>query len=49
MVEINPEYTTYHFVADQFNTHKSESLVRFVADFCDIDFKWTYQGKVLKA
>ena len=37
MIEINPGYTTYHFVADQLNTHKSESLVRFVADFCDID------------
>ena len=30
----NPEATTYHFVADQLNTHKSASLVRFVADFC---------------
>ena len=31
----NPDATVYHFVADQLNTHKSESLVRFVADFCN--------------
>jgi len=34
LIEKNPEATTYHFVADQLNTHKSASLVRFVADFC---------------
>ena len=35
LIEKNPEATVYHFVADQLNTHKSASLVRFVADFCD--------------
>ena len=35
LVEKHPEYETYHFVADQLNTHKSEALVRFVANFCD--------------
>ena len=30
----NPKAKVYHFIADQLNTHKSESLVRFVADFC---------------
>jgi len=27
----NPQYKKYHFVLDQLNTHKSESLVRLVA------------------
>ena len=35
LVEQHPDYETYHFVADQLNTHKSEALVRFVANFCD--------------
>ena len=34
LIEQNPGATTYHFVADQLNTHKSETLVRFVAGFC---------------
>lgn len=37
MIEQHPSYHTYHFVCDQLNTHKSESLVRFVADHCGID------------
>jgi len=45
MIEINPGYSTYHFAADQLNTHKSESLVRFVADFCDIDKELGVKGK----
>ena len=45
MTEINPGYSTYHFVADQLNTHKSESLVRFVADFCGIDKELGVKGK----
>jgi hypothetical protein len=35
LIDRHPDYETYHFVADQLNTHKSEALVRFVADFCD--------------
>lgn len=31
LIEQNPGYQVYHFVADQLNTHKSESLVRFVS------------------
>jgi len=34
LIEQHPGKTVYHFIADQLNTHKSESLVRFVADFC---------------
>jgi len=35
LIKKNPNYSTYHFVADQLNTHKSESLVRFVSEFCE--------------
>lgn len=34
LIEQNSGASVYHFVADQLNTHKSESLVRFVANFC---------------
>lgn len=34
LIEKNPGGKVYHFIADQLNTHKSESLVRFVADYC---------------
>ena len=34
LIKQNPDASVYHFVADQLNTHKSESLVRFVAEFC---------------
>ena len=33
LIKENPNYSVYHFVADQLNTHKSESLVRFVSEF----------------
>ena len=45
MIESNPGYRTYHFVVDQLNTHKSESLVRFVADYCDINKDLGVKGK----
>jgi transposase len=35
LIAQNPGATTYHFIADQLNTHKSASLVRFVSCFCD--------------
>jgi len=35
LIEQNPDASVYHFVADQLNTHKSESLVRFVSSFCE--------------
>lgn len=44
-IEKNPEATTYHFVADQLNTHKSESLVRFVADYCGDTQELGVKGK----
>lgn len=45
MIEQNPGYSTYHFVCDQLNTHKSESLVRFVANHCGIDTDLGVKGK----
>jgi transposase len=45
IIETNPGYTTYHFVADQLNTHKSETLVRFVAEHCGIDKDLGIKGK----
>lgn len=37
MIESNPGHRTYHFVVDQLNTHKSERLVRDVAEHCGIN------------
>ena len=34
LINRHPGYETYHIVADQLNTHKSEALVRWVAGFC---------------
>ena len=45
LIETNPGYQTYHFVADQLNTHKSASLVEYVADFCGIDQGLGVKGK----
>ena len=45
LIESNPGYAVYHFVADQLNTHKSESLVRFVAEYCRIDEDLGIKGK----
>lgn len=44
-IENNPGYNVYHFVSDQLNTHKSESLVRFTADYCGIDKDLGIKGK----
>ena len=41
----NPGYKTYHFVGDQLNTHKSESLVRYVRDYCGITKELGIKGK----
>ena len=45
LIEKNPEKKVYHFIADQLNTHKSESLVRFVADFCHDTQELGVKGK----
>ena len=45
LIEENPGYETYHFVADQLNTHKSSSLVEYVADFCGVEDDLGIKGK----
>jgi transposase len=46
LIKENPGYETYHFVADQLNTHKSASLVEYVADFCGIEDDLGIKGEV---
>jgi transposase len=41
----NPGFKTYHFVGDQLNTHKSESLVQYVRDYCGITEDMGIKGK----
>ena len=43
-VEINPQ-AQWIFVTDQLNTHKSEALVRFVAEHCGLDDDLGVMGK----
>jgi len=45
LIDKNPEKKVYHFIADQLNTHKSETLVRFVADFCNDTQELGVKGK----
>jgi len=45
LVENNPGFQRYHFVCDQLNTHKSESLVRYVDEYCKLDLKLGIKGK----
>ncbi len=45
MIESNSGYRTYHFVLDQLNTHKSEALVRLVAEHGGIDEDLGIKGK----
>jgi transposase len=51
VIKKNPGYEVYHFVADQLNTHKSASLVEYVADFCGIkdDLGRKGQAGILKS
>jgi transposase len=44
-VESDPLATCWHFVTDNLNTHKSESLVRYVADESDIVTDLGVKGK----
>ena len=45
LVKENPDYKVHHFVCDQLNTHKSESLVRFVSEHCQLDVELGIKGK----
>ena len=44
-VATDPEASRWHFVADNLNTHQSESLVRFVAKFSDLQLDLGEKGK----
>ena len=44
-VESDPSTIRWHFVSDNLNTHKSESLVRYVADESDIVTDLGVKGK----
>nr|CAC9597913.1 hypothetical protein [uncultured Gammaproteobacteria bacterium] len=41
----NAGYETYHFVGDQLNTHKSESLVQYVSNYCGMAEDLGVKGK----
>jgi hypothetical protein len=45
LINSNPGYKTYHFVLDQLNTHKSETLVRLTAQLCNIEIDLGVKGK----
>ena len=45
LIKENSGFKVYHIVLDQLNTHKSETLVRFVATFCGIDKELGIKGK----
>jgi transposase len=45
LVKENADRTKCHIVTDQLNTHQSESLVRFVAEFCGIEEDLGEKGK----
>ncbi len=45
IIKRNPGYEIYHFVSDHLNTHKSESLVRYVAKLCGFEQDLGVKGK----
>jgi hypothetical protein len=45
VVESSSSVSRWHFVADNLNIHKSESLVRYVADISDLDIDLGIKGK----
>lgn len=45
LIDSNPGYRTYHFILDQLNTHKSETLVRLTAQLCNIEIDLGVKGK----
>lgn len=44
-VDSDPSVSKWHFVVDLLNTHRSESLVRYVADQSDLDCDLGVKGK----
>lgn len=45
LLQQNSNFKRYHFVMDQLNTHKSETLVRLIAKHCNIEEELGVKGK----
>ena len=45
LIQENADYNVHHIVLDQLNTHKSETLVRAVAELCGIEKDLGEKGK----
>ena len=45
LIETHPDHEVYHLVVDQLNTHKSETLVRYLAEYCGIEDDLGRKGK----
>lgn len=45
LIKQNPGYKVYHFVMDQLNTHKSETLARTTARLCSLDIDLGIKGE----
>ena len=45
LINNSPEHHTCHLICDQLNTHKSESLVRTIAELCRLDIDLGVKGK----
>lgn len=45
LIQERSEYRKHHIVLDQLNTHKSETLVRAVAELCEIEKDLGIKGK----
>lgn len=45
VIQTNPGYRVYHFVLDQLNTHKSETLVQTVAKLSELEIALGKKGK----
>lgn len=45
LLQQNQGFKQYHFVTDQLNTHKPETLVRLIAEYCNITDDLGVKGK----
>lgn len=45
LITNSPEHHTCHLICDQLNIHKSESLVRTIAELCHLDIDLGVKGK----
>lgn len=45
VIQQHPGFSVHHFVLDQLNTHKSETLVRITAKICRLDLDLGVKGK----